>query len=468
MLGYEYPQTLEQVRTTLANKLHDPLMVFYSEDELNFYLREALETWSLYSRFFKVRASLNVGANVQLTNIYSCESSDEDGNVFYPLENYQFSVHRPLKSILLHLMETQDTDALPTLTGHISQDQLASYLSLAISRFSQESQAIIYRTPLATTTAIGQDRHYIPNYVNDIVRLELRDVDGTIYNVQKITKSDLDKLYPSLHNKTGLPKYFTISNTPTLSIDFFPRPGDIYTIDLFHTRMPTPLTNTIFTNDTTLLLPNFWWPAIKFLTLFYLYSFDGPMKHPQLADYCKSRYETLVLMARTFHPIDQAYYNDTPLSITSVSELDQLDIRWRKTTTSLPPKSIALLGQNMLFLRRKSSTPITLTFDLTSIPIFPASNTSLFPVGEDYLSYVLDYAQHLATLKCGGAEFTSTLPLYYNFLRGAARVNDKLNLHLILPSIESERSMRPSRKQNDYSGLTIIQQEGDNNANSNN
>jgi len=54
------------------------------------------------------------------------------------------------------------------------------------------------------------------------------------------------------------------------------------------------------------------------------------------------------------------------------------------------------------------------------LPVLPAD---FVQIGREELPYIFDYARHILSFKLGGSEFVSTMPLYDNFLRGAAQRN---------------------------------------------
>jgi hypothetical protein len=56
----------------------------------------------------------------------------------------------------------------------------------------------------------------------------------------------------------------------------------------------------------------------------------------------------------------------------------------------------------------------------------PVNNTDFIQLSRNDLDAVIDYAQHLAALKMGGAEFTATIPLFQRFMAQAALYNSKL------------------------------------------
>jgi hypothetical protein len=54
---------------------------------------------------------------------------------------------------------------------------------------------------------------------------------------------------------------------------------------------------------------------------------------------------------------------------------------------------------------------------------------------------MLDYAQHIATFKMGGAEFAATMPLLQDFIARAGMYNDKVKqmVQYPLPTLDISR-----------------------------
>jgi hypothetical protein len=56
----------------------------------------------------------------------------------------------------------------------------------------------------------------------------------------------------------------------------------------------------------------------------------------------------------------------------------------------------------------------------------PVLTTDYIQVGHEDIPYLFDYTRHVLSFKLGGAEFAATMPLYDNFLQGAAQRNKLL------------------------------------------
>jgi len=215
-----------------------------------------------------------------------------------------------------------------------------------------------------------------------------------------------------------------------LQMYLLPWPNDLATLRLY-TVEHTTLDISLYTTDQSFSFPyEFWW-GVKMLTLYKVYSTDGPTHYPMMAEYCLKRYKEAVSLARDYSAINFAWVEEKPMHLSPMGEFDNMYSGWRnKTAIDLDAsgkldKSLGVMSPNKLFLRQKYNRNISLSFDLVrNAPTL--TTTDEFPVGEDYLGYILDYAEHLACLKMGGKEFADSMPLYESFLSGAMRLNDRL------------------------------------------
>jgi hypothetical protein len=73
-----------------------------------------------------------------------------------------------------------------------------------------------------------------------------------------------------------------------------------------------------------------------------------------------------------------------------------------------------------------SNGPYSVTASVLQNMPLPTNDSDNVQIGRDDVNAVLDYAQHAAMFKCGGAEFEATFPLFQNFLRHCQIYNRKL------------------------------------------
>lgn len=450
LVGFTYDQlTLSQVRSRLAARLNDPDNCFWSADELDTYLQESLDTWGLYARYFSNRELGTLTAGEHELDLSLLTNS--------PL-SFSISGQKILRSILLHLIETRSTDlAAYTPTGHISANLLNNYISLAFNQFIQESYSYVNKREYPITSAVLANNSGIfpiSSAINNLVRVEHISIEGNIRTLHRTSLQDLRNLSLSGWNSTGRPSYYALDTSSPLHIYLSPWPNDLATLRLY-TIEHSPLTVSLLTTDQSWNLPYEFWPAVKYLALYKIYSTDGPTKYDSMADYCLRRYKEYVSLARVYSPINFAWVEEQPMYPSSFADFDHLYTNWRNgTAVNLDSggkldKTLGILSPNKVFSRKKYSRNVSLSFDLcVNAPTL--TSTSYFPVAEDYLSYILDYAEHLATTKIGGKEFMETLTLYASFISGAMRFNDKIKASLGQLSNESRGAYVQSQSTKEF------------------
>lgn len=462
LLGFEYTQhILAQVRDRLALRLNDPDNCFWSADELDNYLLESLDAWNLYARYFSVRATgtLTSGAHeLDLSSLVTSKLNPVVGDTTDAPLSYSVSGQKILISCLLHLLETRNTTLTShTPTGHIDSDLLVNYISLAVNQFIQESFCYVNKREYPITAEALSDangRYTLDENINNLVHVEHITLEGNIRTLRRVDIAQARNMSRTMWNAPGRPEYYALSTTSPLAMYLLPWPNDIATIRLY-TVEHTAGTEDLFTVDENFTFPYEFWPAVKYLTLYKIYSTDGPTHYPQMADYCMQRYKEYVTLAREYSPLNFSWIEETPCYVSPFSEIDNMYPSWRnKSSVDLDSggkltNEISILSPNLLVSHKKYSRDVSFSFDLIrNVPTFRA--TDGFPVGEDYLPYILDYAEHLATIKSGGAEFQSTLSLYDNFLVGAMRLNDKLAAGLARLKPKSQGQYKQHQSTQEY------------------
>lgn len=430
MIGYDYNQhTLADVRSRLAYRLNDPSNVFWSSTELNFYLQESLDCFGVYGRFFLGKSLLDIPANSFETTLDLCQIDDGAG-LISPI-SYSVSGQKVLKSCLAHLLETNGFDLTTyTATSHIATTLLNQYISLAFNQFLQDSACFVSKATFPSTSLLlsGQGYYSLPTDINNIIRMEWTSLDGvtsTIYRSDSELANMLDR-QAVLYGAT--PQYYSIATNNIRRVYFQPLPSDNGIITIYYIHQQA-LTADLFTTDESFSMPyEFWW-AVKYLVLHKIYSTDGPTKYPQMSSYCLSRYEEAVRIARAYSALEQGWGEESPIYFSTLSDFDTMMSGWRNKAaldgTLYPGQTIIANVANYIFVPRKTDRITSFTFDIArNVPTL--SNTDYFPVAEDYLPYILDYAEHLALHKCGGMEFAASTALLQNFYYGCGRVNDKI------------------------------------------
>lgn len=459
LLGFQYTQhTPTEVKDHLASRLNDPSYVYWDSTELDFYLQEALETWNFYARYFSYRGTTTLTAGqheIDLSTITGYNSAGTSS----ALLSHSVSGQRVLKSILLHLLELQDTNlGTYSPTGHVAQNLLNQYISISFNQFIQESYCYVNKReyPITDLVLSGLDGKYnLDQNISNIVRAEHITLESNVRPLNRVSLEEAHNLTRNFWNSPARPQYYSLDLSAPLKIYLLPWPNDTGTLRLYTIETTDEVDNLLFA-DTSHTMPYELWCGVKWLALYKIHSTDGPTTYPQMADYALQRYNEYLALARDYTPVNFGWIEEKPIHFSPFNEFDNLYPGWKNRAAidldsgGKPQQELGILSPNLLVSPRKYSRTTSFSFDLVrNVPDF--TTLDYFPVGEENLGYILDYAEHLACIKMGGAEFEKSLPLYNNFIQGAMRYNDKLTASLakLRPQTKTAYAQSQSSQESD-------------------
>jgi hypothetical protein len=169
-----------------------------------------------------------------------------------------------------------------------------------------------------------------------------------------------------------------------------------------------------------LIVPDDWAWVIKWGALADLFGRESNAKDPLRQAYCEQRYAQGMSLLALAPALLGFRVNNIPTEIDSVRGADLYNSGWEGAAAG-PPTAVLAAGLNLLAL---SPQPDTSGYSLTATVVencpVPSLPTDCINVTEDVFEAILDEAQHLSMLKCGGAEFAATFPMHQRFLSLAA------------------------------------------------
>jgi hypothetical protein len=178
--------------------------------------------------------------------------------------------------------------------------------------------------------------------------------------------------------------------------------------------------------STILNVPNDWTWVIKYGAIQQLLERDSVAKDETRAKYAAMRYKQGAAAMQEAPALIAGRIDNVPVVVEAVTSADYYDANWQGKAAS-QPTSIYYSGMNMVALSpQPNAGPYSVTASVVRNMPLPSSDVDFLQIGREDVQAVLDYAQHIAMLKIGGAEFASTLPLYQNFMRHCALYNSKL------------------------------------------
>jgi hypothetical protein len=412
--------TYLQARSALAQRLSDASKNFFIDAELGVYVKEALQTFNALANFYRDDFTFPARQNVTW---YDLTDSTNLPNTLRPLTTTDQSL---LNAIEYHLLEPQTASYPLTWTGskQFAVTDILNALQQVRDQTLSESGCTITQRLVAAVSG----RTTLADTVINIRRVAWIPNTGLGYAANCLMPSDIwgtQSFEPGfVQAAPGIPQIYRRSTEPPLSFDVDIQPAvagnyDVLTVDAGATLLTTA--------STILPVPNDWCWAIKFGALAQLFGRDGLAADPLRANYCSERFVQAMAAMRLAPALLAARIANVPVVVDAVQAADFYRANWQALAAGVPD-SLYYAGLNMVALvtlPNAGSYTVTATV-VRNMPL-PVADGDFLQVGRDDINAILDYAQHVAMLKCGGAEFASTFPLYSSFIRHCTLYNSKLS-----------------------------------------
>jgi hypothetical protein len=176
-----------------------------------------------------------------------------------------------------------------------------------------------------------------------------------------------------------------------------------------------------------LFVPDDWIHIIKWGALADLLGRESNAKDVLRATYCEQRYKMGIAALKESAALLAMRIGNVPLQIDAVKDADHYQTSWQALAQG-KPSNVYQSGLNLLAL---AAAPDAGLYSLTATVVenapIPVADNDPVEIARDDYDAMLDYAQHLAAFKLGGAEFLSTMPLLQHFFGVAQSYNVKLS-----------------------------------------
>lgn len=409
-----------QAKAALAQRLTDTTMQFWTDAELGAYITEALQSFNAFANFYREEFVFQSQANITW---YDIGNALQLPTTIRPRSETDQTL---LNMIEYHFLEPQTSTYPLGWTGSL-QFSISDLLN-ALQQIRDEvlSESVCTVTESLISAVAG--RTFLIQTALGLRRVVWIPVTGMGFSPNMLLPSDLwaqqsfEANFPSI--APGLPLSYRQSTEPPLAFDVDIQPAvpgnyDVLTIDAgFDLTDQTP---------TILPIPNDFCWVVKWGAMAQLLGRDSVAADPFRQKYCAMRYKEGLSVMRSAPALLAARINNVPVMVTAISDADMYNANWQGTTPGAP-LSLYYAGLNMVALNpTPTSTGFSVTANVVRNMVLPTLDADFLQVGRDEVGAVLDESQHIAMLKCGGAEFAETFPLHGNFLRRCALHNSKLS-----------------------------------------
>jgi hypothetical protein len=249
-----------------------------------------------------------------------------------------------------------------------------------------------------------------------------------------------DGFEPSHLQQTGPPANWSVIAGPPLAMDVDVAPNVPGTFDLLSLQSGIP-----FAPPTATLLcvpDDFSWVA-KWGALADLLGRESEATDRSRADYCLQRYSDGLKAMKASNWLLLATLNGVPCDTPSVRDMDGFSPEWQNNATAWP--SLVTAGIDLCAPCPTGNSGVSCTLvGNAPVPVLPGD---FVQISRDAFDLILDYAQHLASFKQGGAEFASTKDLAKNFFQFAMETNKRLAKRGLFSDLLHQEGIRQDEDQ---------------------
>ncbi len=413
--------TFAQAKQSLGQRLLDATPTFFSDAEKGVYLRQVLQSFNAHANFYREEFTFQ---GQQDTTWYDMSDVTVMPNTLRPFTITDTDL---IQQMEYHLLEPL-TSSYPLTWAGSRQFAMSDILNaLQQSRDQMLSEANC--TIADSTVPAVPGRIFLPDTTIGIRRVAWVPVSSPSgYSLNVLLPLDLfgqqsfEVGFPQ--SDPGTPLTYRRSSEPPLSFDVDIQPGipssyDVHTVDAGATLSASAAA--------VLRIPNDWCWVAMFGSLAQLFGRESNSADPLRQQYCDMRFKQGLAAIQQAPCVVGARINDVPVYVASVTEGDLYNANWQGAAAGTPV-DIYYAGLNLIGLGPKPDSGIYgVTLNVVRNMPLPVADSDFLQIGRDDVGAVLDESQHIAMLKCGGAEFAATFPLHANFLRHCQLYNGKLN-----------------------------------------
>ena len=433
--------TFAQARQQLAARLADPTNQFWTDAENGLYIVEALQVWNALTFTWKTAFVFTVAAasKPQWSSLGSLTGSPRLRSVtdtaLYTLTEY-------------HLLEPA-TGAAWTGTTQFSIADLRTALQRALDEAIQITNC--NQTNLDPIATLPGDLNVpLPDNVLDVPRarwIPRADSGEAPTTLMRDDNTGLNYYQPEyLQTPWGTPSQYNVASLPPLVMQVDVPPVNEGAYDLIALISAGTLTPPA---ATVVPAPNDDAWVLKWGMLADLLTRESEATDDLRAAWCKQQYTSGLKLMTATPWIMQAYINDVPADMVSMTEMDSYRPEW----DSAPPDfaTIITAGIDFFTVVPDPDNDLSITLNVLANAPVPAADGDFIQCSRDVWDSILDYAQFLAAFKQGGAEFVASTPLFDGFVAAAMATNDRLQKLGLFANEFNAEGTREIRVQERYS-----------------
>ncbi len=426
-----------EVRSKLYNTSPDTSQHFWTDDEIIAYIQESLRTFNALAGFWRSEMVFQLQPGVTWYDL-----TDPANNSIRPFTVPAISL---LQSLEYHLLEplTPSYPLLWTGSRQFSITDLLSALTRAQNEALSASGCTVTRHIIPAPSAAG--RNILPDATLDIRRVVWLPTPGgggagpILLRAMALVSKGFGYDNTILRQSDAFakrafdigfttdpeqpPSNWTQSTSPPPAFEVDAIPPVVGQYEVLTVDSPG---NFDAVNPSLLAIPDDWSHVVKWGALEDLLTREAHAKDTLRAMYAAQRFEEGKGLLFAAPATLAVRLNNIPIAIDAVRSGDDFNCEWQSRVQG-EPQSVYTIGLNLVgFGPVPDGGTYSPTFSAVQNAPVPVAIGDFIQIDRSLYDSILDYAQHLALFKSGGAEFVSTTTAYQNLLRKASLYNSKL------------------------------------------
>lgn len=373
---------------------------FWITAELDNHIRNAVREFQVLTGYWRARGTLTTSTGVPFYDLHTA---------LVPRSTLDTDV---LAQAGYHLLEYSGAGAY-VHTGQFSVANIAAAFGEWIDRVLGETRMVLY--DYEGTSGIPSGRFTLDPSIVQVHRVEWKDTASGLWTL--LDRTDDIGAYgwaSGWSGAAGLPRAFSQSTTPPLTIDLVPAPVAAGSFSALVTYSQGYAY--VASVPAALLTPDDALWALVWGTLAGVLRQDAQSRDSARADYAARRAEAALAVLKSWPCALQAFPSGAQQPLSSLFNLDHWSAGWRNALHGAP-QTVTVAGRNLLSVAPVPDGAYAISLDLVgNSPASVSNRSTAFACANDIVSALLDHAQHEACFKMGGDEFMGTMPLYRSFL----------------------------------------------------